>query len=86
MWQTLKSIIHDGVTCLDGKTYDPLKIIGYPSAVTTILIYLSGAVVQLVEKGTMDFMAFGAGFTGICTGLCALAAGVAVKSHTEPQE
>ncbi len=85
MWQLFKTIIHDGVTCLDGKTYDSLKVIGYPSAILAISVYLAGAIVSLIKNGSLDYVTYGTGFTALMGGLLAIAAGVAVKSKTEPQ-
>ena len=84
MWQLIKTVIHDGMTGIDGKTYDPLKCIGYPSALAAIAIYLAGGVVSLVEHNSLDYITFGTGFAALMGGLLAVAAGVAVKSHTEP--
>lgn len=85
MWQILKTVIHDGVTGIDGFTYDPLKCIGYPSTMLAILVYLSGGIVSLYKTGAIDYVQYGTGFAAIMGGLLAVAAGVAVKSHTEPQ-
>jgi hypothetical protein len=83
MWPIIKKAIHDGVTCLDGETYDPLKLIGYPSFLMALLVYLAGGIASLMA-GKFDFVAFGGGFTALAGGLLAIAAGVAVKSKTEP--
>lgn len=80
----IKKIIHDGLTGIDGITYDPLKVIGYPSAILSITVYLVAAVFTLVKNGALDYVAYGTGFTALMGGLLAIAAGVAVKSRTEP--
>lgn len=85
MLALIKKIIKDGLTCLDGVTYDPLKCIGYPSALLAVLVFLAGGLTSLYKTGVLDYIAFGTGFTAIMGGLLAIAAGVAVKSHTEPQ-
>jgi hypothetical protein len=83
---TLKKVIHDGLTCIDGITYDPLKVVGYPSAILSIAVYLTAAIVALIKNGVLDYIAYGTGFTALMGGLLAIAAGVAVKSHTEPTQ
>ena len=85
MLALIKKVIHDGLTGIDGITYDPLKCIGYPSALLAVLVFLSGGIVSLYKTSGLDYIAFGTGFTAIMGGLLAIAAGVAVKSHTEPQ-
>lgn len=85
MFDLIKKVIHDGLTGIDGITYDPLKVIGYPSAMLAISVYLAGAVVALVKNGALDYLAYASGFTALMGGLMVIAAGVAVKSHTEPQ-
>lgn len=85
MLKTIKQIIKDGITCLDGITYDPLKCIGYPSALLAVIVYLAGGIVSLYRTGALDYIQFGTGFTALMGGLLAIAAGVAVKSKTEPQ-
>lgn len=86
MWKLLTRVIHDGLTGIDGITYDPLKVIGYPSAILAIIVYLSAGVVALVKNASFDYIAYGTGFTALAGGLLAIAAGVAVKSNTEPQK
>lgn len=80
----IKKIIHDGLTGIDGITYDPLKVIGYPSAIMAISVYLLAGIVALYKNGALDYVAYGTGFTALSGGLLAIAAGVAVKSRTEP--
>ena len=86
MLDLIKKVIHDGLTGIDGITYDPLKVIGYPSAILVINVYLLAGIVSLSKTGSLDYVAYGTGFTALMGGLLAIAAGVAVKSHTEPQQ
>lgn len=86
MLDLIKKVIHDGLTGIDGITYDPLKVIGYPSAMMAISVYLLAGITALCKNGALDYVAYGTGFTAISGGLLAIAAGVAVKSHTEPQQ
>lgn len=84
MWQLIKTVVHDGMTGIDGKTYDPLKCIGYPSTLAAIFVYLAGAIVSLVKNGALDYVTFGTGFAALMGGLLAVAAGISIKSKTEP--
>ena len=85
MFNLIKKVIHDGLTGIDGITYDPLKCIGYPSVIFAVSVYLVAGIVALIKNGLFDYVAYGTGFTALMGGLLAIAAGVAVKSHTEPQ-
>lgn len=86
MFDLIKKVIHDSLTGIDGKTYDPVKVIGYPSSILAIGVYLGSALFALHKSGTLDYVAYGTGFGLLMTGLLAIAAGVAVKSHTEPKD
>lgn len=83
--ETLKQILIDSFTGLDGKSWDALKLIGYPSCLLAVIIFLANSVYLTFTKGTFDAVAFGGGFAGLMGGLLAVGAGVAVKSKTEPK-
>ena len=84
MWDWIRKLCSDSFTGIDGKTFDPLKIVGYPSCVLAVLIYFANSLYLSFSKGAFDYVAFGGGFAALMGALLAVGAGVAVKSKTEP--
>ena len=86
MFKLLNQVLRDAFTGIDGVSWDALKIVGYPSCAMAVTIYLANSVYLTFTKETFDYISFGAGFATLMGGLLAVAAGVAVKSDTEPKE
>lgn len=83
----VKKVWRDSLTGIDGVTYDGLKVAGYPATLGAILVYLAnGAKLVFSPTGVLDYVAFGTGFMALCGALGLIAAGVAVKSKTEPPQ
>jgi hypothetical protein len=76
--------IKDALTGIDGSTIDGLKLVGYPSFIVAFLVFLIITVKNAVTSNTFDPVSFGLGFSGLVASLGIIAAGVAIKSHTEP--
>ena len=74
---TLSLIVKHCLTGLDGSTYDPARV--YLAG--AVLVFLGGAIVQLVQGKTLDFQAFGTGFGVLLAGG---GLGISLKSKTEP--
>ena len=74
----------DGLTGIDGRTFDGLKLCGYPAYAVSLFTYLGITIRDTLATNTFDPIAFGTGFALLTTSLGVIAAGVAIKRHTEP--
>lgn len=77
--------IKDALTGIDGKSFDGLKLVGYPAFVVAFIVFLILTIKEAIANHTFDPVTFGLGFSGLVASLGIIAAGVAIKSHTEPQ-
>lgn len=76
---TLKQLIKDCLTGIDGKTYDPSRIYG----AMAVLTFLGLAIFSVLLKNqTFDPQSFGLGFGGLLLGF---GLGVSTKADTEPK-
>lgn len=84
-WQTIKVVTQHCATGIDGRTYDPARVIGYGSAVLVVLSFVFCQVYNVViNKIAFDASAAGIGAGAILAAVAAVGAGVAAKSKTEP--
>lgn len=84
LWELAKKVVKDSLTGIDGVSYDGMKVVGYPSFIASVGVYLGNALKTMITGGTLDYVAFGTGFAALAGALGLIAAGVAVKGHTEP--
>lgn len=71
-------LIHDCLTGIDGKTYDPSRVYG----ALAVLTFLGLAILSVgFNKQPFDPQAFGIGFGGLLVGF---GLGVSTKAKTEP--
>lgn len=86
MFDTIKKVIHDSCTGIDGVTYNPVRLIGYSSCVGAVIVFFANSVYMAFTKATFDYMAFGTGFGALMVALAAVGTGEAIKSwgKTEP--
>ena len=82
--QLLKKVIKDIFTGIDGLTFDPARIVGYGTASVGVLGFASDTLIHLIQKGALDAKSFGIEFAALSGGLAAIAAGVSIKSNSEP--
>ena len=84
---TLRKVIKDSLTGIDGVTYDGAKVVGYPAWILAILVYIGSALkdVGFHASAALDYQGFATGISILCGGLMLIAAGVAVKHMTEPK-
>ena len=78
MIKTIKQLIHDCLTGIDGITYDPSRIYGALAVFTFLGLAISAV---LFKNQNFDPQAFGLGFGGLLVGF---GLGVSTKSKTEP--
>lgn len=83
---TFKKLIMDSITGIDGVTVDGLKLYGFAAFIIAFLVYVGNAIKIMVTTNLFDPVAFCTGFTVLIAGLGVIAAGVAIKSHTEPPQ
>ena len=81
----IKKVIHDCATGPDGVTYNPVRVIGYSSCVTSVLVYLYAGLVALHAQ-KFPWSEFATGFCLLMGGLLAVGGAEAIKeiSKTEP--
>lgn len=77
MFTTLKTIVMDCLTGIDGVSFDPARV--YLAG--AVLTFLGGACVVIVKTHALDFQAFGIGFGALLAGG---GLGISIKSKTEP--
>lgn len=75
---SLKNIVSDCITGIDGKTVDPARLF----LLLGVLVFLGNAVYAIYKGQPWNAQDFGTGF-GLL--LAAGGAGIALKSHTEPK-
>lgn len=85
MWESIKKIIKDCCTGIDGTTYDPARVVGYGSAATLVIAYAFALVIRAIG-GQFDAQAAGIGSAALLGGVAAVGGGVALKSKTEPTQ
>lgn len=84
MWGTLKRILKDCATGIDGRTYDPARVAGYGTALLGVCAFVFNSVWTTLHGAAFDPAGFGTGFGLILGGVAAIGGGVALKAHTEP--
>lgn len=75
---TLKQLIHDCLTGIDNKTYDPSRVYGAMAVFTFLGLAISAVA---FKNQNFDAQAFGLGFGGLLVGF---GLGVSTKAKTEP--
>lgn len=77
---TIRTVIKDCLTGIDGVTYDPARCYG----AIAVFTFLGLAIYAVVYKGqAWDPQAYGIGFGAVLAGF---AWGVATKAKTEPNQ
>jgi hypothetical protein len=77
-------ILKDCVTQNDGKTYDLVRVMALIFLLPTICIFEWAVVYSTLGRGHFDWGGFAMACGGISSAILALAAGVSVKSRTDP--
>lgn len=72
-------VLKDCITGIDGVTADPSRVY----LLLAVLVFLAGAVVELVYTHKIDFQTYGIGFGALLAGG---GLGIAAKSKTEPKQ
>ncbi len=85
MWTWFKKLWNDCLTGIDGKTYDPARVVGYGSAATLVATYAFALVIRAIG-GHFDAQAAGVGGAALLGGVAAVGGGVALKAKTEPTQ
>lgn len=72
-------------TGIDGKTFDPARVIGYGAAVAGVGVFLFDSIWAVTHSHAFDPQSYGMGFGAVCAGIMAIGIGVGAKAATEPQ-
>ena len=86
MFAELQRMIKDCLTGIDGKTYDPARVVGYGASALGVATFLFNSVSSVIHTHTFDAQGFGIGFGALMGGISAVGAGVRWKSGTEPTD
>jgi hypothetical protein len=79
MIATIKKVIHDCLTGVDGNTYDPARVYG----AMAVLVFLFNSMYAIYRDQPWSAIDFGTGFSLVIAGF---GAAVALKSQTEPTQ
>lgn len=85
MFATLKTLVKDCTTEIDGKTYCPFRVGGFALSASTFPTFIGLAIFSVVaDPGhRFDMIAFGTAFGAMMTGLGLLAGSVTFKARGE---
>jgi hypothetical protein len=85
MWLTIKKVVRDCSTEIDGKTYCPFRVGGLSLIGSGIPTFIGLAIYSTVANPDhhFDMIAFGTAFGAMMTGIGLLAGGVTFKARGE---
>jgi hypothetical protein len=85
MWPTIKTVIKDCTTEIDGKTYCPFRVGGFALSASSFPTFIGLAILSVVADPNhhFDMISFGTAFGAMMSGIGLLAGGVAFKARGE---
>lgn len=85
MWTTIKKLVKDCTTEIDGKTYCPFRVGGFALSASSFPTFIGLAIFSVVGDPShhFDMIAFGTAFGAMMSGIGLLCGGVTFKARGE---
>lgn len=83
---TVKKVFKDCLTGINGKDYDPARVVGYAVVIIGAVVFIGLSIYDTIINKKFDYTGYATGLAGVGVTITAAAAGVWFKKDTEAKE